>query len=516
MDKRKIINDFNSLREVCLSNAEDLLVASKSCLDTKIDHASFHLSLLALEEIGKVEMELIKSMSELHPKRENSSYNLESDDHERKIFWAFWGPSFGKDIQSKQLIDNNQNIAKVLHEKRLIYLYTDRSNPRKWTDIMDKDEARNIYDLVTVRLKLARNTVGLNEGHIGNTDENLQWFLDISNDKEKIKEFFGLDSQRKLMELNDVKEWIQWLRDGESKKEDEIKKILENELNRTGPSENEILDPKWKIKVELVSPSHSIKQKNLEPFNKISKWICIYRKDAHTLNVDFILSKNVPIQLLWQHGWGIARMFASALNIATNGFFWWNVKIDTSKYYEEIWDIQNNLGVKVEFNPKLEVNWNEKRLVLRPVDINYASLLFTYILDCWQNRKDKHLDRYVAGLTMLAKNDIHLRLEMNTFEQFFLCLKDAMIENKDWDEKISLEEAYYKANNWWFSSQTNEMKKTFILGFEILKSHNVIVDLANVYAIKLYSEVYIQTLAQRYFKEKGQEIRLVLAKDNNK
>jgi AbiV family abortive infection protein len=516
MDKKEVIAKFNKFKGISLQNAEDLLKASKASLDAGIDHASFHLTLLSLEEIGKVEMEVLRLMSLLHPKREPMKLNLAVDDHEKKLFFTFWGHSFGREKQTKQLIENNQHLAKNLHNSRLLYLYSDPANPHHWSELMAKDEARKIYELAELRLKLAQSTGDLDTEKLLEPDDNLIWFFNAQEDDQKKKEIWGHKSQEKLLELNDVKEWIKWLREIYDKNEQEMREISEKELRRQEPPEEEKLDPKWKLSIEITTPSHSIRQKNLKQFNDGVTWIKLKYKDSNTLGIDFTLSKNIPIQGLYWHGWGIARMFAVALNISTNGFFWWNIKRDPSKYYEEIFDLENKTHVRVEPTPRLEMNWRDKHLVLREVDLSLTSIIFSYLGNCRAEHKEKHLDHYVAGLTMLAKNDIHLRLEMNSFEEFFKALKLAMIANGDWDQKQPFEEAYQKATSWRFKEITEEMRKMFPLGFKVESEHKDFVDLTGVYAMKNYCEIYFQTLAVRYIEKKeGQQVRIVVSEDTD-
>ena len=517
MDKTEIVSNFNKFREICLRNSEDLLRASKASLEAGIDHASFHLAVLALEEIGKVEMEVIRTMSLLHPRPEPLRYNLAIDDHERKLFFCFWGPSFGREKQTKALFENNQVLAKNLHENRLLYLYSDPENPKHWSELMQKDEAKKTKELAEVRLKMAQASGELDTKNIFEPDDDLVWFFKAQEDDQKKKEIWGHKSQEKLLELKDVKVWIKWLRDIYEKNEQEMREIAEKELKRQEPADHEKLNPKWRLSIEIITPSHSIRQKNLNQFNKGVTWIKLKYKDAHTLGIEFTLSKNIPIQGLWWHGWGIARMFVVALNIATNGFFWWNIKRDPSRYYEEIWDLENNAGVVVETNPRLEINWREKRLVLREVDLSMTSMIFSYLTNCHVEKKEKHLDRYVAGLSLLSKNDIHLRLETNAFEEFFLALKLAMVENGDWDQKSLFEEAYQKATNWRFPKITEEMRKMFPLGFKVESEHKGFVDLTSVYAMKNYCEIYFQTLAVRFLEKKeGTKVRIVFGEDKAK
>jgi hypothetical protein len=370
--------------------------------------------------------------------------------------------------------------------------------------------------LAELRLKLIQSEGELDPEKILEPDENLIWFFKIQENEERRNQIWGHASQDKLVELKDVKEWIKWLRDIYDKNEQEMREISEKELKRQEPPENEKLDPKWLVSIEITTPSHSIRQNKLNQFNNTVDWIKLKYKDVHTIGVDFTLTKNTPIQGLFWHGWGTARMFVVALNIATGGLFWWNVKRDSAKYYKEIMDLETNTGVVVHPNPRLEINWQEKRLVLREVDLNLASIIFSYIADCHVENKENHLNAYTSGLSLLAKNDIHLRLEMNAFEEFFKALQIAMIENGDWDQKQPFEEAYQKATEWRFKEVTDEMKKMFPLGFRVVAEHKGEIDLTSVYAMKNYCEIYFQTLAIKKLEEKkGEKIRIVMTEEKN-
>jgi len=515
MDKKEIVNNFNKFRKICLKNSEDLLKASKASLEAGIDHASFNLTVLALEEIGKLEMEVIRMMSLLHPRPEPLRYNLADDDHKRKLFFCFWGPSFGREKQTKALFENNQDLAKNLHESRLLYLYSDPGNPRRWSELMQKDEARKIYELAEARLKMAQAGGEIDAQNIFEPSDDLEWFFKAHEDDQKKKEIWGHKSQEKLLELKDVKAWIKWLRSVYEKNEQEMREIAEKELKRQEPPDQEKLDPKWKINIEITTPSHSIRQKNLNKFNEGVHWIKLKRIDAHTLNIEFILSKNIPIHGLWWHGWGMTRMFVVALNIATHGFFWWNLKKDI-RWYKEIWDLENNAGVNVQPNEPLERDWRDKHWVLREVDLSLASMIFSYLGHCHVEREEEHLNHYVAGLSFLAKSDVHLRFEMNSFEEFFKALKISMIENGDWDEKSSFVDAYLKVNEWRKFSEMppkiiEDMRKLFELGFKIEAEHKGLVNISAIYGIKEYCEIYFQTLAVRFLEKKeGAKVRIVL------
>lgn len=518
MDKKEIVNNFNKFREICLKNSEDLLRASKASLEAGIDHASFHLTVLSLEEIGKMEMEIIRTMSLLHPRPEPLRYNLAIDDHERKLFFCFWGPSFGREKQTKTLIDIDHILARNLHENRLLYLYSDPENPQHWSDLMEQGEAKKLYELAEVRLKMAQSGGELDSENAFEPDDDLAWFFKAQEDEQKKKEIWGHKSQEKLLELKDVKAWIKWLKSVYDANEQQMREIAEKELKRQEPAEHEKLDPKWRISIEIVTPSHSIRQKNLNKFNEGVHWIKLKYKDAHTLGIEFTLSKNIPVHGLWWHAWGMARMFVVALNIATHGFFWWNLKKDI-RYYKEIWDLENDAGINVQPSEELERNWKDKHWVLREVDLSLVSMVFSYLGHCHVKRKEKHLNHYVAGLSFLAKSDVHLRFEMNSFEEFFKALKIAMTENGDWDAKSTFADAYLKVNEWRKFSEMplkiiEDMRKLFDLGFKVEAEHKGPVNISAVYGMKEYCEIYFQTLAVRFLEEKeGTKVRIVLGED---
>jgi len=87
-----------------------------------------------------------------------------------------------------------------------------------------------------------------------------------------------------------------------------------------------------------------------------------------------------------------------------------------------------------------------------------------------------------------------------------------MIDNGDWDKKESFEVAYQKATSSAFPEITDEMKKTFPLGFKVESEHSGFVDLTSVYAMKNYCEIYFQILAARHMEKEGEKVRIVREK----
>lgn len=502
----------NALREACLNNARDLLTAARAALDAGVDNAAFHLAALALEEIGKSDIRSLELMSRRDVKSgyKEPNLNFDTDDHEKKLFYAIWGPSFGREKLSGDQIKKNQGLAKSIHENRLDYLYVNPDSPTSWKDKMREGEAKSLIEFVESRLKLEEKARGPLRVLSDEEKTELDWFLRMNEDPDRRKELWGHKSQEKLIELGSIAEWIKWAKGVYDKNQEDMRALFQQEITRPRPDEQEAKKPKWRIKVRVVSPSHAIRKKPLNELNKYSDFIKLYYVDAHTLTLELLFPKAVPVGALWDTGWGIARNFIIAMNIATQGLFWWNIKLDPARYYEEIWDLENNAGVTIVAGPVLEMNWRDKRMVYGDTEVSITMLVFDFLMDNWRPGVDTYFNDYAAAMSIYAKNDIHLRVEATAFEHFFKALKRAMLENKDWDGTSDFGEAYVKRTKHFHPEVTPDMKKWFPIALELESTHNVTVPITitQVHMMKIYCDAYFLLLAKEFEeKKRGAEIR---------
>jgi len=515
-EEKEEINKINKFRNICLDNAEDLLKAALLLLENKIDHASFHMSVMALEEIGKSHLATLSLMAKQDPRKKENTPNFDTDDHEKKLFFAIWGPSFGRTKMTMDQIRQSQSLSKNLHGRRLFYLYSDADSLLSWKEKIEVGEAKMIYDFVLVRLKLERSSTGdMRTDDIPPEEQvELTWFLNQHDDPDRRKEIWGHKSQDKLIELGDVKKWIRWLKETYDTNDAQMKALLQEELERGRPSDDEARKPKWRVKVRVVTPSHSIRKKDLNSINIQSTALKLRFVDNNTLLLELNFPKALPVSALWDHGWDISRMFIVAMNIATRGLFWWNVRIDPSRYYEEIWDVENNAGVRLEINPRLQINWRDFRWVFGKTEIGLSFFVFNFLTEKWPPGSHGYFEDYATALSALAKNDIHLRLEVSSFEFFFKSLRQAMIENGAWDSKSDFADAYQKQVSFNFPVVTDDMKKFFRLGFEVEKDHNPSspITLTEVIGMKSYCDTYFLKLAkENYEKKSGQKLEFVMS-----
>lgn len=503
MDDQKIYLKYKKVRQLCLKNAEDLINAAKQVSNKKLQHIQYHLSTLALEEIGKGELIEMYSVAKLNH-RDTSFEENSMENHVRKLYWAFWGPSFGKKVINKQEIEQLQGLATHIHLKRLDTLYVKPIDTKQPKLRLSQVEADEITSLAEARLGMEKTKTMLNPNDPSINKEELNWFLNSNSDPEKFKLIFGKKSQEKLVEIGNIRDWIHWLKDQFDQNDAEIKKIIDEEYQREKPQGEEAKKPKYKIKIRINSESHSIRKKNLQKWNKNSQgFINLDTDNKNDLICEFTFNKAIPLQKLFEIGWGISRTFVVAINVASKGFFWWHIPKDRSKYYEKMFDLERNMELGAEINPKLMLNWKDQHLVLTENELLRTNLVFFYLLKIRGTDEETPINSYARGLSFTAKNDIHLRFEYNAFYEFFEAFVLAFKINGDWDGidstfKDAVHKIYTKLGTF------DSLDEIIELGFEQKNSPTRLtskpITLTEIFALKIYLDVYIEILAKRKLK----------------
>lgn len=443
--EKKIPDNIINSRKACLSHAEDLIRAAKRIIaDEKLPNISYHLAVLALEEIGKSTLIV---MGHFAGKSEDSTWSPHKfyDDHVKKLFWATWGPSMGQEKISKKQIESLQGLSLKLHDTRLQALYVDfdEEGPLLPSEVVTASEAENLIGVATARLELEK----LHEfGEIQEKNlKKLNWFLSATSDQEKRKLIFGNKSMEKLFELKSTNKWVGWLKEEFDKAEKESQEAIKQELQRKQPNDLEKLEDKWKIKIRLFSNSHSIRPKPLNKWNELSSWIRLYPvgRKKNQLLVEFTLPKNISVHSLWYAAWGAARRFVVALNIGTFGCFWWYVPEQISRFYEKIVDLENKeMELKIERNPILKLDWKHSALSDR--DLHNTALCFGMLPGDNDSGLGKSMGAYLTALGFLNKSDIHIQFEANSYDFFYKSLKHGMKHFKEWNQKTSFPDCFEK------------------------------------------------------------------------
>lgn len=110
-----------------LENARELLSAARALLDARQPaRLAYHFAALALEEVGKASvlgMRVVRSARDRDVPSPLSDEALQ--DHVRKLFWAIWGPTIGRDVITSKQIEEMRGLAQQLHIRRMQGLYVD-------------------------------------------------------------------------------------------------------------------------------------------------------------------------------------------------------------------------------------------------------------------------------------------------------------------------------------------------------------------------------------------------------
>jgi AbiV family abortive infection protein len=500
------ITTYRQFQQLCHQNAEDALKAAELLLRKGVNHIVFHLAILAMEEIGKIF--ILWHNLNAEETWEKDKYTIPLDDHIKKLFWAIWGPSFGKEKISRESIEESRGMASQLHNQRLDTLYTDPKDTQPSSAKVSDDFAARMVSFAKARLDLSKTEGSIAES--SQPSESFQWFHRTTNVPERRAFIFSELAQDKLIELGDPHLWFAWLKEHFAEEDKALQEITTFELNRKATPPTSEFMPKWKIKFKVISQSHSIRANVLVEYNKRFDFIQLFRgADPHTLHIEATLDKSVPVSDLWQQGWMLVKCFVAALNAGANGFFYWNTAVDLEKYYEEIQDLENKKKVSITMAPKLALGWHKRKMTLALEELCLSQLIFEYFLVPTRRSDIFFIDAYMTGLAMFAKTDIHLRMETQTFYQFYICFKKALMERQQCSADQIKEVGYSELEK--LITDKAAFDRVMDLGAVLEKGQPTMpspITLQEVASMKQYASFYLLTLAVR--KNKGDEtLRLV-------
>ncbi len=482
-----------------LSHAEDLLAAAR---ELKVyPHLAYHLGVLSLEEVGRSNL---LGMREFAARRgDGRRLERESEDHVRKLFWALWGPSFGRELITGEQIEEFQGLAQEVHETRKRGLYFDPAGapPR---EAISADEAENLLKLVEARLGMARNVKLAPPDSERAAD--IRWFMDATADPEARTQIMSGASMKKLAELGSVPEWVSWLRNEFETAERNAIELAERELAREAPEEDEELDPKWRVKLRLFSGWHSIRPQPLTWWNDISHWVKFQPvgSDHRQLIVELTLPKRISAPGIWDAGFSLSNHLLLALNIGSSGFFWWYLPEHISRFYEQLTDIESNERLVVERTPRLRIDWGNN--VLSQSVLTRVAMCIHTLPRGDEPEKHEPFDHYLTGLGFLSKTDIFMQFEPNAFEHFYLALKHAMKVYEDWDEATPFPERFEEFASEFFTEDGD--RETYVGSAEKIEAGAVTelrVDLSEVAAMKVLTDAYLLRTFDRRTSEERQD-----------
>lgn len=491
------LKKINNVRQQCFDNAASFIKIAKCASDGGEHHVAYHLAALAIEEIGKTEIIGICKTAEGRGE-ELEKFKKWMGDHEKKLFWAFFGHGFQKGTVTHQSkIEEYQRLAKDIHTNRLETLYVDPfvEKPKK----ISNKESRLLLNLAESRLEMEK---GSKVTKLSKTEEDLRmWFMNASDDTYKRPLIFGVKSMKKLSELKDAIKWIEWMKTQFDENEKADRELLEKELKRVQPDQAEAHSPKWKVRIKIISSSHTIRPKILTDFSKrIDAFKLMSGQKKNELYADLYFPKIVPLLALWDRGYLGARWLLQALNIGTRGFFWYYIPVQTARYYEKIVDLEDKTETEVviERSPILQIKWSEfGPLMLDEIALKNVLIVYGHIIRCWKKDELTPYDAYSTGLTLLSKLDMHFEVQSSAFKEFSSALKEAFKSYGDWDGKEPAKEIIIKYISAIREKHDVELEKLLDLDSQFQKGEHPprVITLSDVYAMKIYCDIYFMRKA---------------------
>jgi AbiV family abortive infection protein len=417
---------------VCLDHAQDLISAAEAVLAADKPNIAYHLAALALEEVGRHELLLLGRGAAREPVPPTWPVKHRQD-HVQKLFWAFFGAAFGREVLTKKAWDEMREMAEVIHATRLAGLYAEDEdgNVQVPRDAIPREQAENLVALARARLGITRSYEARQE--ISEADRELQaWFLGISADEKRRAFLFTAPSMAKLAELQDARAWMVWLKEQFDAADAQGQAMIQAELARSQNPASASTKSKWRIKIKLSSASHLIAPKPLRIWNSGVEAIKLSKgAGKNGLYVDLLLAETVTVQALWLTGWTVARLFAVALNIGTRGLWWWDFAKDVSRYYEVIEDLYSNQTIELDRSPRLKVDWGTN--VFSENDLRLTMQALAVLTRLRSPEQRAPYDYYIGGIQFWAKLDVHFPCEPDIYGNFHLSLKGMMRATGAWD-----------------------------------------------------------------------------------
>jgi AbiV family abortive infection protein len=404
----------------CVAHARDLASAADLLLGpTGLHHVAFSLSVLAFEELGKATMIGLASIVSTVDAARAERLLRQLDDHEKKLFWAFWSPWGVREKPDRaEKIGEFQNIASKLHQGRLAATYVGADSKIAPSSTVSREFAASTVSLLKVQIDIAEST-GLGAVPEQNR-ELLAWLLEAVDNKEKKPFIFGGPSMAKQKELGNPFEWARWLKQQFDDAERRSEEFLAREIARDPAMSPQPWKPKWRVTISIDSSSHSIRKNAFDIWNQHSQYIKlsldVNRKEKNRFLAEIELPALIGGGQVWHSGWEMAHTLILAFNIGSLGLFWWQVPARRTDYYKKIMDLESNSELKISVHPAPVVDFGNQAFTQHTMSLvtrAYAAL-HTERAGAWSET----LKLYLDGLRIVAKTDIHLRGETSAFAMF--------------------------------------------------------------------------------------------------
>jgi AbiV family abortive infection protein len=433
----EINQELLDVRARCLKQADGFIEAADILSAEKFAHIVHHLSLLALEEVGKASMLGARSIKQ--PTRDDSWFDRWLGDHRSKLQWAVWSPMTRLNPED---FSAAREFAERAHKMRLASLYVD-ADPDS-TDKVTAEDARLVLSLARDRLELENAAQGLSARDHPEIGELTQWFFDAMDDPQRVAFLLGKTSAEQYERLKgDARAWVSWARDEIARLDVEAEKLIQIELARPGAGPQSA-KPRWRANATVFTPSHSLRSKALAKWNdriEAVKLLWTGRKDELTLQIT--IHDNLPMTVLFGRLTTLAKLTVACINIGTIGYFWFQRAGFEQKMFKDIRDLEINRPLEITAK---ESFWEDGRSVpLTDDHINNALGCMLTFAPLSEADAEPIFSPYFNGLAMIAKSDTFYRFDHLARHEFIKSLAGAFRRYGDWDgSHDTFEQAFHR------------------------------------------------------------------------
>lgn len=425
--RRLMDEKLQRARALCLEQAESFITAGDHLGGgAEWPHIVYHLSLLALEEVGKASMLGARTIG--HTSLDGTWIERSLDNHKRKLQWAVWSPMVRINPAD---FEAARQFAERAHAMRLASLYVDPK--ADLTDLppgdqVQPDDAKKALALARARLDHEK-TRGTPTGEV---DELTEWFLDTMADSERSRIMLSPPFIAKYEELSgEPREWVKWVREEMGRQDRELRALAEEELKRPGAAKG-AEKPRWRANTTVYTPSHSIRAKVLARWNERLDHVQLLwtgKKDRFSLQIT--LHDNLPVSSLHGRLSTLAKLVLACLNIATIGYFWFEPPGFTKEMFKGVRDLERNLAMNIDIG---ESFWGRGRVVAMTEEmIDRAVTCMMAFLPLSEKEAEPIFSHYFHGLAFIAKSDVYYNCDQTARQAFIFSLFGALRQYGGWN-----------------------------------------------------------------------------------
>lgn len=493
-----VIPDFVRVRKLCIKHAGDLINSAAQLLEGRgFPNISFHLAILALEEIGKAGMLLSRAAT--GKQRGTSWIDARLDDHIWKLQWALWAPAMRQGSLNPKDFIETRKFAERVHSRRLAGLYVNHSqsndnilSPRA---AVSKTYASSFVNLAQARLELEKSFKPKKDPDTAD----LEWFLQASTDDREKHHIFSKQSISKHAELaGNTAAWVNWLRkESEARQASELEHARK-ELARQ-PLPEEARRPKWRITIRLFSRSMTIRPKTLNYWNNRIPDVQLKFSKQKELLVELSIDNRTTASDIWDRGFSFSQVITACLNIGSMDFLWYDKSRHVDTFYEIIEDLDaQDMKLQIRKGPNLDQIFQQRSI--QEVDLQRAIECLISFAGLHDGEAEPIFGPYLSGLLYLSKSDVLLNTEVQARDAFGNSLREACRKYDDWDgNEQTLEITIGRTLNSRIGD-TEVRKELFqVISKDWSSSEGRLVDAART---KLLTDIYLSEIARRIWLEK--------------